>query len=843
MKLTLTLTIALFTPPLLAQGILPDFYGEPCKGSIGFWENRGQIKNEQGQPMPNASYYSQGAYPRAYFQKNSLFSLVLQQPTGTLPNDPVLSHRLDIRPYDAASISPIGNIVKTHYQNFYLPWCGTNGIDHVYGYDRVEYPGVYDLIDMVFYSGSGGQKMAFYCWPGSDPNKIKLQLFGQDSLKVDVAGYLKVYKQGQWVKLDEAIAYQVSATNEVIQLGWSAEYSVVDGNNVVALAFDTFDPELPLVLQIGPTPLSVQSPTDGLCWGSYYGGSSHDEVFDTETDSDGNSYLTGYTQSDFMTFQENVGSVLVNTEKSVLLTSFGADHQLNWTVYYGGSDDQSAFAIAVKGQPTQMYIGGYTRAPDLYPWFQVGAYNDQNGAGTNNSRGFIAKFNNIGQILWSTYFGSGNEEIYGMDFDNEGRLHIVGECDANYPAQTLAGATSWPPGGAVDLMIARFSATDALQWCTAYGGSAIDQGTDIVCHDNGFYVSGYTPSTNIPLVDGGSTAYDQTTNAGAVDNVLLGFTTNALCTWATYFGGDNSDQPGHNSLVCKPNGELYLGGRSFSTNLPTLAAGGYLNANGSTNGSGYIARFSATTRALTWGTYLGGGESTGIETLEFANDHLFAVGYTSDPNFPIVPVNGLYDQGTLIGASSFIGSNNGKDGLILGFNAATDLAYSSFFGGEQGGLGESIRSASFRQGELFMAGQVSKGFPIDQNFPLYYPGTPAYFDDAYDLSLMNFQDMFVTVLCTQELTGPVGLSELASQELGLTAVPLGNDRWNLSGLSLGPQLIQAFDPSGRIVFTERLMVGASGNAVVALSHCGAGAYTLSATGHHGKAFVKLAVIR
>lgn len=830
-------------PPLLAQGLLPDFYGEACKGSIGFWENRGQIKNEQGQPVPNVSYYSQGAYPRAYFQKNSRFSLVLQQPTGTSPNDPVMSHRLDIRPYGAASVSPLGNIVKTHYQNFYLPWCGTNGIDHVYGYDWVEYPGVYDLIDMVFYSGSAGQKMAFYCWPGSDPSKIKLQFFGQDSLKVDVAGYLKVYKQGQWVKLDEAIAYQVNATNEVVQLGWSAVYSVVDGNNVVALAFDNFDPELPLVLQIGPTPLEAQSPTDGLCWGSYYGGSSHDEVFDTETDTDGNSYLTGYTYSDFLTFQNNVGTVLVDPSYSVILTSFGSARELKWTVYYGGTGDQSAFAMAVKEQPAKIYIGGYTTANNLFPQVLTGAYNDQNGIGTNNSRGFIGKFDAEGLVLWSTYFGSGNEEIHGMDFDSQGRLHIVGECDANYPAQTLAGATSWPPGGEVDLMIARFSATDALQWCTSYGGSAIDQGTDIVCHDNGFYVSGYTHSTNIPLVDGGSTAYDQTTSAGGIDNVLLGFTTNALCNWATYFGGDSWDQPGFNSLACKPSGDLYFAGKSYSTNLPTQSGGGYLNAAGSANGVGFIARFNGNSHALSWGTYVGGAQNTGIESLVLTSNTLFAVGYTSDPTFPIVPVTGLYDQPTLIGASSFIGSNNGKDGLILGFDAATDLAYSSFFGGEQGGLGESIRSASFRQGELFMAGQVSKGFPIEQNFPLYDPGTPAYFDDAYDLSLMNFQDMFVTVLCTEELTGPVGLSELANQGLSLTAVSLGTDRWNLSGLSPGLQLIQAFDPSGRVVFTERKMVGPSGNVEVDLSRCSAGAYTLSVTGNNGVAALKLAVIR
>ncbi|MBL7938971.1 MAG: T9SS type A sorting domain-containing protein [Flavobacteriales bacterium] len=793
--------------------------------------------------MAEVKYYSQGAYPRAYFQKNSLFSLVLQQPESVLPNAPVYSHRLDVRPYAAQSVTPVGQSVKTHYQNFFLPGCGTNGITEVNGYDYLKYPSVYDYIDMVFYSGSAGQKMAFYCWPGSDPNKIALQFFGQDSLKIDVAGYLKVFKSGYWVKLDEAVAYQVNGNGDVLQLGWSANYVNTNGDNVVELAFDNYDPTLPLVLQIGPTPAQPQSPTDGICWGSYYGGSSDDEVFDTETDADGNHYLTGYTESDFLTFQNNVGTILVDPSYSVILTSFGPSEELKWTVYYGGSGDQSAFAMAVRGQPAEIYIGGYTTANNLYPQVLAGAYNDQNGAGTVNSRGFIGKFNSLGQVLWSTYFGSANEEIHGMDFDAQGRLHIVGECDGSYPAQTLSGATSWSPGGVVDVMIARFSSTDALQWCTAYGGAAIDQGTDIACHNNGFYVSGYTASTNVPIIDGGSSAYDQTTNAGGTDNVLLSFTSSASCNWATYFGGNGTDQPGFNSLDTKPNGDFFLAGRSTSSNLPTLGAGGFLNSTGSANGSGYISGFRGTSRARVWCTYVGGVENTGIESLELANDKLFAVGYTSEPNIPIVPANGLYDQSTLIGLANGIGANNGKDGLILGFEASTALAYSSFYGGEQGGLGESIRSASFAQGELFIAGITSKNFPIDQSFPLFDPGDPAYYDDVYDVTFTNWQDMFVAVLCTESFTGPVGIAESGVGSPSFAAMPMGDDTWQLSGLPNGNQVIRVHDAAGRLILSEQATIAPATPHVLDVAHLANGIYTVSASNGTHRTSVKVAISR
>lgn len=845
MKRSFTLIVAFIclTPPhLQAQTPLPDFYGEACKEDIGFWENAGHLKNEQGLPVSDVMYYSLGAYPRAYFHKKSRFSLVLQQPLQPFNNSQVLSHRLDVRPYASRNVNPTGNIVKTHYQNFFLPWCGASGITQVNGYDHLEYTGVYDLIDMVFYSGSSGQKMAFYCWPGSDPNKIALQFFGQDSLKIDVAGHLKIFKAGHWVKMDEAIAYQVGNSGNVVQLGWSANYVNVNGDNVIELAFDNYDPNLPLVLQIGPTPAQAQSPTDGICWGSYYGGSSDDEVFDTEADADGNLYLTGYTESDFLTFQSNVGTQIVNSVPSVILTKFNANKELAWTLYYGGNGDQAAFALAVKGQPAQIYIGGYTGANDLFTLAQAGAYNDPTGTTvTSDTQGFLGKFDDNGNPLWSTYFGNGGEEILGMDFDAQGRLHIAGECDGTFPTQTLAGATNWTPGNLTNVMIGRFSPTDALQWCTAYGGSNIDQGTDVVCHNTGFYVSGYTTSTNIPLVDGGPSAYDQVTNAGGIDIVLLSFTTAAACNWATYFGGNDWDQPGHNSLACKANGDLFLAGKSHSTNLPTQNVGGYFNGTGSANGNGYIASFRGTSRALNWSTYFGGADKTGIESLELANDKLFAVGYTSASNIPTIAVAGMYEQTTLFGAANGIGANNGKDGMILGFEPSTALAYSTFYGGDQGGLGESVRSASFYQGELFIAGITSKNFPIDQSFPIYDLGAPAYYDDVYDLSFTNWQDMFVGTLCTTTFTGPVGIDDAGASAMLLTAVPTGANTWALAGLSPGKTMLRVFDSTGRAVLDEIAAVSNAGSTTVDLSRFADGVYTVTVNG--GAASVKLAVLR
>ncbi|MFN3874986.1 MAG: hypothetical protein ACK4L7_03615 [Flavobacteriales bacterium] len=140
--------------------MLPDLYGENRKGSIGYWANEGQIHDQPYPPVPYVRHYSQGGYPQVYLQEKSTFSLVIKEPTLP-PSDQAFSHRIDVKPYQCTDVDPNGNVEKTHYQNFYLPWTAPNGATEAYGCDRVIYEDIYPEIDMSFYSVSAGEKPAF----------------------------------------------------------------------------------------------------------------------------------------------------------------------------------------------------------------------------------------------------------------------------------------------------------------------------------------------------------------------------------------------------------------------------------------------------------------------------------------------------------------------------------------------------------------------------------------------------------------------------------------------------------------------------------------------------------
>ena len=65
-------------------------------------------------------------------------------------------------------------------------------------YGRVRYRGVYDGVDLVYYSGTDGRpEYDFVVAPGADPSLVRMRFEGAESISVDETGAL--------VRPDEAV--------------------------------------------------------------------------------------------------------------------------------------------------------------------------------------------------------------------------------------------------------------------------------------------------------------------------------------------------------------------------------------------------------------------------------------------------------------------------------------------------------------------------------------------------------------------------------------------------------------------------------------------------------------
>jgi hypothetical protein len=161
-------------------------------------------------------------------------------------------------------------------------------------------------------------------------------------------------------------------------------------------------------------------------------------------------------------------------------------------------------------------------------------------------------------------------------------------------------------------------------WGTYYGGSALDEGS-AVCSDSfgNVCIVGYTNSTN-NIASAGS---HQSSMLGSQPAFLVKFNGSGVRQWGTYYGGGNE----LGILVCSdPSGNVYLGGRTNSTN--NISTTGSHQASWAGTSDVFLVKFN-TSGIRQWGTYYGGSSG------ELANSicadglgNVYLTGFTSSAN-------------------------------------------------------------------------------------------------------------------------------------------------------------------------------------------------------------------
>ncbi|MCA6436974.1 MAG: SBBP repeat-containing protein [Bacteroidetes bacterium] len=337
-------------------------------------------------------------------------------------------------------------------------------------------------------------------------------------------------------------------------------------------------------------------------WATYYGGSGDDFGNAICADSNGNVFVTGYTESvDFPV--QNAGTFFQGNNnggqfsgRDVFILKFSNIGTRLWATYYGGSSaDDEGYSICTDSIGN-VFVTGLTYSSD-FPVQNAGTFFQATFGGLADA--FILKFDNNGNRLWATYFGGIDYDAFGtldnITIDKCDNLYISFETyDTSFPH--LINSSNSPyfdnsfNGGQNDIIIARFSNAGSLTWCTYLGGGGDDYREAIaVDGNNNLFITGEWSfignSNNYPLVNPGNGSYYDAIHNGGEDCYIVKLSplqiqkqvsqvnaTNCQCNGSATFSLTSVDAP--YSYVWS-NGQSLLNTVATSHTITNLCAGVY----------------------------------------------------------------------------------------------------------------------------------------------------------------------------------------------------------------------------------------------------------------------------
>lgn len=266
-----------------------------------------------------------------------------------------------------------------------------------------------------------------------------------------------------------------------------------------------------------------------------------------------------------------------------------------------------------------------------------------------------------------------------------------------------------------------------LYWATFFGGTGFDGPRSVVTDNNGnVFVTGYTESGNFPTQTG-SGYYQGTAGGGIRDMFFQKFNNAGARLWATYYGGNLTDEGWH--LAVDNANNVFVIGYTESANFPTQTAGTFFQGTYGGQGDAFILKFDNNGNRL-WATYYGGvnmEEGFGITTDPTGN--IFLTGETrSATTFPLLnPGGGAFYQGTF--------GTGVSDAFILKFDNAGNRLWSTFAGGWNTDMGNAITTDA--AGNVFVTGYAwGGGFPV-LNAGTFFQGAVTGSGDVFIMKFSN----------------------------------------------------------------------------------------------------------
>ena len=560
--------------------------------------------------------------------------------------------------------------------NYFLGSDSRRWRKHVAHYERAEAREILPGVGVVMYGNEEGIEYDLRLAPGTDVDRIRLDVSGAEGIQLDSQGNLAMDVAGRTVLMRKPAIFMEHARahqgDRKITASTAAARKQVDGGYVleadgsVGFRVRPHDSDAMLVLD----------PSLSVSYATFLGGAGEDSANSVALDTAGKLYVGGTTTS-ATTFPESggkqVGPGAGATDFFIAKIDPAASgaNSLVYLTFLGGSGDEAGGLIAVDASGNVAIMGTTTSAD-----FPV---TDASKRTTGPNDLAVSEIGPSGAaLIFSTMFGgSGAESTQdagGIAFDKSANIFVASDTTSSDLTATPGALHIAYGGGTSDgfLAIFRPSAAPNLKYCTylginalvGVGGVAVDAGGNA-------YIAGSTsnPGTSFTALNGFQSTYGGDPSDGFVMKVRPSGTGAADLAYGTFLGGSGLDKVFAVAVGSAMPTTAYVTGMTESTNFPIngTRAGPQTSLKGTANAFLAAIAQDATTgkTLLTYSTYLGGGKSDrGLSVVVTTANVAYVAGKTTSYDFPWLdnfqPFNGDEDafivklDPTASGAASLI---------------------------------------------------------------------------------------------------------------------------------------------------------------------------------------------
>ena len=347
--------------------------------------------------------------------------------------------------------------------------------------------------------------------------------------------------------------------------------------------------------------LKLNSGGNSLAYATFLGGNQGEGGGGIGVDAAGNAAISGNTNSTnfpvtpgafqptygghrpfYQLFSGDVFVSKINATGSALIFS----------TYLGGSGDETSSSNAsgtAMDAVGNVYVSGATDSTD-FP-VTPGAFQTTYGGDSSpiqKGDAFVAKFNPVGVITYSTYLGGADyEAAHDIKSDATGNAYVTGMTESvNFPV--TPGVYQSVNNGGQDGFVTKLNPLgSSLVYSTYFGGLSVDIPNSIALDaTNGVYIAGNTAGSFFPPSPGCvSLPYK-----GNYDVFVASLNATATARpFFTYLGSSGND--GDADVALDANGYVYVGGTVVTTpnDFPTTPGAYQTTSNG--DGEPFIAKF------------------------------------------------------------------------------------------------------------------------------------------------------------------------------------------------------------------------------------------------------------